>query len=272
MAAANRGHVRCGYRNRRVTSEDLADPKTLVRYAADALDAHRDEEAARQLTEIPIERLREVTDDRSRISPLREAGYRTVFDVYRASIDELDAVPNIGEATAAQLAAAANQIAHAVQRAGAIRLDPDRRGESATRLLRSIDRFQQAQRETVPVHAEAAELSVQLDTLLAAARPARSKVRLFFTFGRKKEAANEAVRAIATLLATPRAQELATRVRAIEDGLDDQTDAVAVNDDMLWRRGEGSQSGDAHFLVARVLIMSGTPMENRVEDFRTLIG
>ena len=250
--------MRCRYRNRRVTSEDLADPKTLLRYAADvrtrvarvldllaerraeaadALDAHRDEEAARQLTEIPIERLREVTDDRLRISPLREAGYRTVFDVYRASIDELDAVPNIGEATAAQLTAAANQIARAVQRAGAIRLDPDHRSESATRLLRSIDRFEQARRETVPVHAEAAELSVQLDTLLAAARPARSKVRLFFTFGRKKEAANDAVRSIARLLAAPRVQELATRVRAIEDGLDDQNDAVAV-DHVLWRQFE----------------------------------
>ncbi len=115
--------MRCGYRNRRVTSEDLADPKTLLRdatdvrtrvarvldllaerraEAADALEVHRDEEAARQLTKIPIERLREVTDMRLRISPSREAGYGTVFDVYRASLDELDAVPNIGEVRAAQ--------------------------------------------------------------------------------------------------------------------------------------------------------------------------
>ena len=39
---------------------------------------------------------------RLRISPSREAGYGTVFDVYRASLDELDAVPNIGEVRAAQ--------------------------------------------------------------------------------------------------------------------------------------------------------------------------
>ncbi len=252
--------MRCGYRNRRVTSEDLADPKRLLRYAtdvrgrvarvldllaerrleaADALSSHRADTVARQLADIPIERLREVTDERLRIAPLRDAGYRTVSDVYRASIEDLDAVPNIGEATAAQLVAAANQIARAVQRsvADAVRLDPDRRDESATQLLRSVDRFEQARRETAPVHADAAELSVQLDTLLAVARPARSKVRLFFTFGKKKQAANDAVDAITRLLATPRAQALATRVRAIEDTLDDQNEAARA-DDELWHRYE----------------------------------
>ncbi len=237
----------------------MDDPKRLLRYASDlrtrvarvldllaerrleatdALRAHRAEQVARQLSEISIERLREVSDDRLRIAPLRDAGYRTVFDVYRTSIDELDAIPNIGETTAAQLATAADQIARAVQRAGAVRLDPDDRDVTATQLLRSIDRFEHARRETAPVHADAAELSVQLDTLLAAAKPARNNVRLFFTFGRKKQAANDALNRIAALLATPRTQQLADRVRSIEDGLDDQNDVVAVDDDTVWQQFE----------------------------------
>ena len=96
--------MRCGYRNRRVTSEDLADPKTLLRdatdvrtrvarvldllaerraEAADALEVHRDEEAARQLTKIPIERLREVTDMRLRISPINTALAACVYRTNR---------------------------------------------------------------------------------------------------------------------------------------------------------------------------------------------
>lgn len=201
--------------------------------AADALARLRDELAAAQLVAMPIERLREVTDDRLRIAPLRDAGYATVYDVLRASRGELDAVPNVGSTTAAQVEGAAEQLARAVRRAVVLRPDPDRRTDSATAALAQVDRFDRLRRDTAVVRREAATARTDLEPLVRAAHPARSAVRLFFTFGARKREVRAAVERLQAYLDSAAATELAGRLQAAARTIEDT--ARPRPSDELWR-------------------------------------
>lgn len=181
--------------------------------ATDALARLRDEAVAAQLVTMPVERLREVTDQPLRIAPLRDAGYTTVFQVYRASRAELDDLPNVGASTAAQLHAAAEQLARIVRRNAVARPDPDRRSDVATAALAAVDRYDRLRRSTSGLRRAGEAARTDLEPLLRAARPARSKVRLFFTFGSKKRDALAAVERLRDALATPGAEQLAARLR-----------------------------------------------------------
>jgi SNF2 family DNA or RNA helicase len=201
--------------------------------ASAALDRLRDEAAAVQLVAMPVERLREVTDERLRIAPLRDAGYATVFDVLRASQAQLDAVPNVGEASAAQLQAAAEQIARAVRRSVVLRPDPDRPTDTATAALAEVDRYDRLRRATAAVRREAGTARTDLEPLVRAARPARSRARLLFTFGAKKRDALDAVERLRAYLDTPEAAAFAGRLTEADAAVGESAHPRAAAE--LWR-------------------------------------
>ena len=94
----------------REARDDPFSEETLRGKAEEIIAERGRDDAARLLDTLPLDKLREVTADRLRISGLPEAGVTTVGDVHRAVVGQLRQIPGIGERSADRLKAAAETL------------------------------------------------------------------------------------------------------------------------------------------------------------------
>ncbi|RKE22222.1 DEAD/DEAH box helicase [Streptomyces sp. TLI_171] len=165
-----------------------------------------------ELEAIPVERLKDVTEGRLQTGALVSAGYRTVAEVHDAARLDLLRVPGVSGPTAAQLQAAAGQIATAVQEATAVRLDPGYPDAEAGALLAALHRLVLAGPAARRAAADAAELDDRLAEPLAAARPATGALRGLLAGAERRERARLAVESLAEQVAAAEADELPLRI------------------------------------------------------------
>jgi superfamily II DNA or RNA helicase len=171
-------------------------------------------EAARdELLTMPLERIKEVTHGRLMLSALERAGFTTVGSVLTAGQSALDGVPGVGPQTAAQVVAAARQIETALAGTVTARINPDRRTIPQTQLLAALHSYEQAQAKLPPQAPDPAPLKAELDTALAQARPAGSRLRMLFTGPRRRQAVRDGLIRLAAALGSPQAADAAARLR-----------------------------------------------------------
>jgi superfamily II DNA or RNA helicase len=189
---------------------------------------------ARELSTIPVARLRDVTDGRLRLGPI-ESRYRTVEQLQRVSVGQLMAIPGVGETTATQVVAAARSVARTVEEGFRLRIDLDPSDATVTNLLRATWHFDAVERETGPARATAVRAAAELDQLVTDAKPAGyGRLRSLFTSRAKKETALEAVGALQGWVRW--ADDPANRgvwTRALE-----ATNATPLTDGQAWQRFE----------------------------------
>ncbi|WP_143590541.1 DEAD/DEAH box helicase [Thermoactinospora rubra] len=177
----------------------LRDHETARAAALEALGALRAELSRAELAQIPVARIKDVTEGRLRIGALEEAGYATVLDVCDASPYRLQQLPGIGAQTANQMHAAALQIARAAAAAASIRIDVDRRDRTTTDLVIALHRLVAAGPELSRAAEAARRLAEELAPLLAEARPARRRRRMWLTGGEGRRRARQALARLADL-------------------------------------------------------------------------
>ncbi|MDF5753143.1 DEAD/DEAH box helicase [Spongiactinospora sp. TRM90649] len=161
------------------------------------LDALRDELCRTDLATIPVARIRDVTEGRLRIGALEDAGYTTVLAVRDATPYTLQLLPGIGAQTAAQMHAAALQIARAAAAAVSVRIDVDRRDPISTALVIALHRPVNAGPDLARAVDAARDLYDTLGPLLARARPARRRWRMWLAGSGKRRDAHEALSRLA---------------------------------------------------------------------------
>lgn len=114
------------------------DAEERLRAAAiEAGESVRSAETARLVSEMPVERLKEATRDRLRISALLDAGITDVLAVI-AKRSALINLPGVGSTTARSLVGAAYTLWQATYDEMPIRLDLARRTDEASTLLRRL--------------------------------------------------------------------------------------------------------------------------------------
>ncbi|MBY8877541.1 DEAD/DEAH box helicase [Actinacidiphila acidipaludis] len=182
----------------RALAEDHA---RAVDAARTPLDALRADLARRDLAKIPVARLKDVTEGRLRLAAIESAGYATVAHVLDAGRYELRRIPGVGPQTADQAVAAAGQIAAAVEEAVTVRIDMDDRDPRTTALLVALHRLVEAGPEARRAVDTAAKLGPELEALLAQARPAASRVRLWLKGRTARELALSAAARVQALQA-----------------------------------------------------------------------
>ena len=89
------------------------------------------------LAQMPVDRLREATGERLRITALTEAGVTTVQQVLDRG-PTLDSIPGVGPVTAQRMRGAAHTLRTLAVEDAPIRLDPDDRSPEASRLLERL--------------------------------------------------------------------------------------------------------------------------------------
>ncbi|MEV5414251.1 DEAD/DEAH box helicase [Thermopolyspora sp. NPDC052614] len=185
----------------------LADDERARAEVERALAEARAVSARRDLGEMPISRLRDVTDGRLLLGPLEQAGFTTVLDVLGRSPYTLELVPGLGARSARQVYAAAKQIERAVAEAGAVRIDVDEHDPATTALLIALKRLVNAGPDLPRALTLATAIQDRLPALTAAARPARSRLRMLLAGREGRRRAREAALEIERLLAEANAAE-----------------------------------------------------------------
>ncbi|MET9882401.1 DEAD/DEAH box helicase [Streptomyces sp. NPDC006430] len=165
----------------------LADHRRAVEGVREAWAPIHEELARCELRRIPVDRLTRVTEGRLRVAAIEAAGFDTVQKVLDAGSYRLRQIPGVGQQTADQAVGAARQLAEAVGETVAVHLDVDRPEPATTALVIALHLLVEAG----PEARRAAEAAQQLDTglgpLLADARPARRRLRMWFS-GRERRA------------------------------------------------------------------------------------
>jgi superfamily II DNA or RNA helicase len=209
------------------------------------------ERQVRAATEkMSIEAIRDVTGGRLRVGELPAHGYFTVADVLRAGTSRLATVPGLGEASAARVVAAAEQILRAVRDSHQFRIELDPADAETTRLLQALAVWG-AVRHADDAHAAAAE---QLAEGLAADRPvaapaAGGPVRRFFMGRRRRAKADAAAGRIRTRLGQAESSGL---LRAVRDVRSVKVPSAAA----VWRDFE-RQSAAYYGLLGQLVSLGG---------------
>lgn len=183
----------------------VADHEAARVAVLEALGPIRRELVQRDLDAMPVARLADATEGRLRVSALERAGYTTVGQVYGASAYTLQQLPGVGRTTVAQAQAAAAQLAAAVEENVAVPLEADHRDDlRRTALVLALHRLVEAGPEAARARRTAEGMEGELSPLVAAARPARGRLRMLVA-GRAKRAA--ALAALARIDEVTRAAE-----------------------------------------------------------------
>ncbi|MER6814850.1 DEAD/DEAH box helicase [Spirillospora sp. NPDC000708] len=186
----------------------VADHRRAVGAVHEALGPLRADAARGQLAEIPVARLKDVTDGRLRLAPLEQAGLTTVLDVLDATPYRLQLVPGVGPQTAAQIQAAARSLAEAAERAAGIRIDAGRRDPATTALVVALHRLVNAGPELRRARKAADELAERLSPLAHDARPAASWWRRVVALPARRERARRALAELADAVEHAREERL----------------------------------------------------------------
>ena len=167
-----------------------------------------------RLDELPLDKIREVTQGRLRLSALEQAGYRSIGAVLRAGPAGLQSVHGIGPTNAAQVIAAARNLQATLEQQARVRFDPDARTPAQGQLLARLYAYEQAKASVPPQAPDYARLAGDLDALAAEAKPTASRLRMFFTGSARKRDSLQAVGGLAGLLESPAAQDAQRRLQA----------------------------------------------------------
>lgn len=167
--------------------------RSLVQEIRGGLSKAKESQVLQRLAEVPVESMRDASDESLRLESVRRAGLTSVAAVYLASETQLERIHGISPEGAQILKAVAHQMYDAVARTVAYRLSADDLGPADLELLtdvRSLDQLQSASRGGA---AKAAPVADALRKSLERTQPLRSRLRWWFTDSEKRRQAIDAV-------------------------------------------------------------------------------
>jgi hypothetical protein len=188
---------------RAAITDALAAPEARRQSARRAYESVRRDVVRAEVAKMPLDRIKEITQGRLRLAAIEQAGFRTVGAVAAAGPHRLQAIPGVGTQTASQVVAAARQLQAAMEQETRVRFDPDARTAHQAELLAELHGYETAKSVIPPQAPDLRPLAADLDALLAAAAPAASRLRLFFTGSRKKQDARDGLGRLAALIQSP---------------------------------------------------------------------
>ena len=176
----------------RITAEAASQEADVKRSCMNVLK----DQAAHFLDEIPVEELKN-SKAGIRVSALENAGYHTLYDLYRAENWKLQNIEGIGEKQVASIRSILGEFMNSLSVRARIRLTADEDDARSMALITKIGRFrkmEQVRREAEPI----SENEHETIRRLIANVPIRSRLRWVFSFGSTKE---DTILALGSILA-----------------------------------------------------------------------
>jgi SNF2 family DNA or RNA helicase len=170
-----------------------------------------------ELAKLPIDKLKDATEETVRIETLRKYGFTNVAAIYNSSATSLEKIPGISESSAITLKLLAEQMYEAIAQSIAYGINIDELTSTDTELLTSLQGLDQIRSATRNSISKMAPVVEKVKGSLAQTKPLKSRLRWIFTSSEKKENALDALEQITYLIGDPTTIML---VQAARTGLD----------------------------------------------------
>ena len=170
-----------------------------------------------ELAKLPVDRLKDATEETVRIETLRKYGFQNVASIYNSSAIQLERIPGITLSAAQSLKALADQMYQAVAQSISYGIDIDDLTRADTELIENLQGLDYLRAATKNSTSKMKPIAQTLRNSLAQTQPLNSRFRWFFTGSEKKERALDALQEIAYLVGEPTTIAL---VEAARFGLD----------------------------------------------------
>lgn len=166
-----------------------------------------------------VEELRPYFPKGTRLGALTSSRFRTAADIYRSSPGALAALPGIGPQSAQAIHDAARAKADEERAVIRFRLDPDRRTDHDAWLLVQLQALQRVDGMSFRLRQWVMSVRARADPLAEDARRSESRLRMFFSGAKKRQAALAAAAMLDRIAADPAVAGIGTLVIAIDQAV-----------------------------------------------------
>jgi flagellar biosynthesis/type III secretory pathway chaperone len=195
----------------------LKQQEALISGTKVAASHAKESQVLLELAKLPVDRLKDATEETVRIETLRKYGFQNVASIYNSSAIQLERIPGITLSAAQSLKALADQMYQAVAQSISYGIDIDDLTQADTELianLQGLDYLRAASKNSI---SKMKPIAQTLRSSLSQTQPLKSRFRWFFTGSEKKEQALNALQEITYLVGEPTTIAL---VEAARYGLD----------------------------------------------------
>ena len=195
----------------------LKQQEALISGTKAAASHAKESQVLLELAKLPVDRLKDATEETVRIETLRKYGFQNVASIYNSSSIQLERIPGITLSAAQSLKALADQMYQAVAQSIAYGIDLDDLTQADTELIENLQGLDHLRAATKNSTSKMKPIAQTLRNSLTQTQPLNSRFRWFFTGSEKKERALNALQEITYLVGEPTTIAL---VEAARYGLD----------------------------------------------------
>jgi len=194
----------------------LKEQETLISGTKAAASHAKESQVLLALAALPIDRLKDATEESVRIETLRKYGFSNVASIYNSSAIQLERLPGITLESAQLLKSLADQIYQAVAQSISYGIDIDDLDKADIALIENLQGLDYLRLATKSSSSKMEPIAKNIRSHLLDTRALKSRFRWFFTSSKSKTRALDALQEISYLLADP---SVITLVEAARLGL-----------------------------------------------------
>jgi len=195
----------------------LKEQEHLISGTKAAASQAKESQILLELAKLPIDRLKEATEETIRVETLRKYGFENVASIYNSSAIQLERIPGITLSSAQSLKALADQMYQAIAKSISYGIDIDDLTRADNELIENLQGLDYLRAATKNSTSKMKPIAQTLRSSLSQTQPLNSRLRWLFTGSEKKERAINALQEISYLIAGPTTIAL---VEAARYGLD----------------------------------------------------
>lgn len=198
----------------------LKQQEVLIRGTKSAATQAKESQVLLELAKLPVDRLKDATEETVRIETLRKYGFENVASVYNSSAIALERIPGITLVAAQSLKALADQMYQAVAQSISYGIDIDDLTRADTELIENLQGLDYLRAATKNSANKMAPVAEKIRESLSQTQPLKSRFKWIFTGSEKKERAINALQTISYLVGDPTTIALVEAARLGLDALE----------------------------------------------------
>lgn len=181
----------------------LKQQEVLITGTKAAASHAKESQVLQELAKLPIDRLKDATDETVRTETLRKYGFLNVASIYNSSAIQLERIPGITLPAAQSLKALADQMYQAVAQSISYGIDINDLTRADKDLIENLQGLDYLRSATKNSTSKMKPISQALQSSLTKTQPLNSRLRWLFTGSEKKSRAISALQEITYLLGDP---------------------------------------------------------------------
>jgi SNF2 family DNA or RNA helicase len=198
----------------------LKQQETLISGTKAAASHAKESQVLLELAKLPVDRLKDATEETVRIETLRKYGFQNVASIYNSSAIQLERIPGITLTAAQSIKALADQMYQAIAQSISYGIDIDDLTSADKELIENLQGLDYLRSATRNSTSKMQPIVQTIRNSLSQTQPLNSRFRWLFTGSEKKKRALGALQEITYLVGDPTTIALVEAARLGLDALE----------------------------------------------------